>query len=269
MISRFVYSPTSDNATQESLNHSEVVAITAAFLESKPALRGLLVSRFPVLLVDESQDTSHAVMDALLRVEANHRGTFCLGLVGDTMQRIYADGKKRLAEAIPEPWAGPRKRMNHRCPSRVVELINKVRRGEDFEEQVPRSDAGDGIARLFVAAEGPADKAAVEAAATRTMASATGDPEWAAGPHAIKTLALEHLMSARRFGFEEFFGPLYKAEGIQTSFLQGDGADVGLFTRQILPLVEALGSSNRFAAAALVRRASPLLGYKALEQAGD
>ncbi|WP_234825436.1 hypothetical protein, partial [Agrobacterium pusense] len=62
-------------------------------------------------------------MDALLDVEAGHREAFCLGLFGDTMQRIYADGKERLAEAIPQAWARPRKRMNHRCPTRVITLI--------------------------------------------------------------------------------------------------------------------------------------------------
>ncbi|WP_455153788.1 UvrD-helicase domain-containing protein [Brucella anthropi] len=74
------------------------------------------MTRFPILLIDESQDTNRRLMDALLDVEAGHREAFCLGLFGDTMQRIYADGKERLAEAIPQAWAKPRKRMNYRCP---------------------------------------------------------------------------------------------------------------------------------------------------------
>ena len=38
--------------------------MTAAFLTSKPGLRRMLVSRCPVLLIDESQDTNKALMDA-------------------------------------------------------------------------------------------------------------------------------------------------------------------------------------------------------------
>lgn len=271
-ITRFIYSPTGDNRTRDSLSHAEVIAMTADFLSAKPGLRRLLVTRFPILLIDESQDTSRRLMDALLEVEAGYRDAFCLGLFGDTMQRIYADGKERLAEAIPQAWAKPRKRMNHRCPTRIIRLINKIRRdedGEEHEEQQPRSDAEEGVVRLFVVSQAIADKSAVEATAAARMAEITGDQSWAEGVEAIKTLALEHLMSARRFGFEQFFEPLYAVERIRTSFLQGTGAGIGLFTREILPLVAALRARDRFAIAAVVRRTSPLLDRKALEAAGE
>lgn len=268
-IARFIYSPTGDNRTRDSLSHAEVIAMTADFLGAKPGLRRLLVTRFPILLIDESQDTNRRLMDALLDVEAGYRDAFCLGLFGDTMQRIYADGKERLAEAIPDAWAKPRKRMNHRCPVRVITLINKIRRDEDGEEQRPRSDAEQGIVRLFVVSQSIADKTAAEANIAARMAEITGDPSWAEGAETIKTLALEHLMSARRFGFEQFFEPLYAVERIRTSFLQGTGAGIGLFTREILPLVTALRAGDRFAVAAVVRRTSPFLERKALEAAGE
>ncbi|AZB65604.1 ATP-dependent helicase [Cereibacter sphaeroides] len=268
-IKQFVYSPTGDNRTRDSLSHAEVIAMTADFLSAKPGLRRLLVTRFPILLIDESQDTSRRLMDALLDVEAGYSEAFCLGLFGDTMQRIYADGKERLAEAIPQTWARPRKRMNHRCPTRVITLINKIRRDEDGEEQQPRSDAGEGVVRLFVVSQAIADKSAAEATVAARMAELTGDPSWAEGAEAIKTLALEHLMSARRFGFEQFFKPLYAVERIRTSFLQGTGAGIGFFTREILPLVAALRAGDRFAVAAIVRRTSPLLERKAFEAAGE
>jgi DNA helicase-2/ATP-dependent DNA helicase PcrA len=268
-ITRFVYSPTGDNRASGALSHAEVIGMTADFLSAKPGLQRLLVTRFPVLLIDESQDTNRRLMDALFAIEAAHRDVFCLGLFGDTMQRIYADGKDRLAEAIPESWARPRKQMNHRCPTRIIELINRIRQGEDAEEQVPRSDADVGIVRLFVVPQATVDKTAVEATIAGRMAEITGDQNWAAGSEAIKKLALEHLMSARRFGFDAFFEPLYSVGRIRTSVLQGTSAGIGLFTREILPLVNALSASDRFAAAAIVRRTSPLLERKVLEEAGD
>lgn len=267
-IIRFIYSPTGDNRTRDSLNHAEVIAMTADFLAGKPGLRRLLVSRFPVLLIDESQDTSQRLMDVLLDVEATHRERFCLGLFGDMMQRIYADGKERLAEAIPEVWARPRKSMNHRCPTRVVELINRIRQDDDGEKQVPRSDAPTGTVRLFIAPQGT-DKPTTEAAVAARMQAITGDEAWSEGSGAIKTLALEHLMSARRFGFERFFGPLYAIERIRTSVLQGTGAGIGFFVREVLPLITALRASDRFAAASIVRKTSPLLDRKSLEEAGE
>lgn len=268
-IKRFVYSPTSDNRTVDSLNHAEVIAMTSAFLMSKAGLQNLLTNAFPIVLIDESQDTTRPFMDALLHVQQVCAERFGLGLFGDTMQRIYADGKTRLAEAIPADWARPVKRMNHRCPNRVVALINKVRADDDGQEQQPRSDAIEGFARVFLASTGAEDLAKLEGKVTRRMALITGDDEWEAGGDKIKTLALEHLMSARRFGFDGFFAPLYGFDRMRTSLLQGNGRSLGFFTREVLPLANALAANDRFTVAAIVRKTSPILDRERLEAAGD
>src|SRR5665213_574836 len=95
-IRKFIYSPTGDNRTKDSLNHAEVIKIGADFLRTKPLMQRLLVSRYPVLLIDESQDTNKALIDAFFLVQASNPNTFCMGLFGDTMQRIYSDGKVDL-----------------------------------------------------------------------------------------------------------------------------------------------------------------------------
>lgn len=267
-IIKFIYSPTSDNRTRDSLNHSEVIAMTAAFLTSKPGLRRMLVSRCPVLLIDESQDTNKALMDAFLHLEEEFHGRFCLGLFGDMMQRIYSDGKDRLDKAIPARWAMPRKRMNHRCPSRVIEVINSIRLDVDGEQQVPRSDAEKGVVRVFIAAQAGADPFAIEAAVRQRMAAIADDPAWQSSD-TVKTLALEHLMSARRFGFVEFFEPLWAIDNLRTSLLQGAGAGLGFFTRAVLPLVRALRTNDRFGATAIIKASSPLLDRATLQESGS
>jgi DNA helicase II / ATP-dependent DNA helicase PcrA len=267
-IVKFIYSPTSDNRTRDSLNHSEVIAMTAAFLTSKPGLRRMLVSRCPALLIDESQDTNKALMDAFLHLEEEFHGRFCLGLFGDMMQRIYSDGKDRLDKAIPARWAMPRKRMNHRCPSRVIEVINSIRLDVDGEQQVPRSDAEKGVVRVFIAAQAGADPFAIEAAVRQRMAAIADDPAWQSSD-TVKTLALEHLMSARRFGFVEFFEPLWAIDNLRTSLLQGAGAGLGFFTRAVLPLVRALRTNDRFGATAIIKASSPLLDRATLQESGS
>lgn len=267
-VVKFIYSPISDNRTRDSLNHSEVIAMTAAFLTSKPGLRRMLISRCPVLLIDESQDTNKALMDAFLHLEEEFQGRFSLGLFGDMMQRIYSDGKERLDKAIPARWAMPRKRMNHRCPSRVIGVINSIRQDVDGEEQVPRSDAEEGVVRVFIAPQAGVDPFAIEAAVRQRMATIADDPAWQ-NPDAVKTLALEHLMSARRFGFVEFFEPLWAIDNLRTNLLQGAGAGLGFFIRDVLPLVKALRANDRFGAAAIVKASSPLLDRAALQDAGS
>jgi DNA helicase-2/ATP-dependent DNA helicase PcrA len=207
-------------------------------------------------------------MDALLDVQSAFPAQFCLGLFGDTMQRIYADGKVGLAEVIPEAWARPCKAMNHRCPKRVIALINKIRAEDDKQEQQPRSDAPEGTVRLFLAPETVPSKRDVEAAAATRMAELTEDEAWLPGRDGVKTLALEHLMSARRFGFEHFFRPLYAYEPMRTGLLDGTGRGLGFFTRELLPLAKALAAGDRFAVAAAIRQTSPLLDRQRLADAG-
>ncbi len=243
--------------------------MTAAFLDTKPGLRRLLIARYPILLIDESQDTAKRLMDALLNVQAAFPAQFCLGLFGDTMQRIYGDGKAGLAEAIPDSWARPRKAVNHRCPKRVIALINKVRADDDKQEQRARSDAPEGTVRLFLAPETVTSKRDIEVAAATRMAELTGDEAWLPGRDGVKTLALEHLMSARRFGFEHFFGPLYAYEPMRTGLLDGTGRGLGFFTRELLPLAIALEGCDRFAIAAAARQTSPLLERQRLAEAGE
>ncbi len=267
-IRRFVYSPTGENRTRDALIHSEVIAMTADFLTAKSGLQRLLISRFPVLLIDESQDTNRRLMDAFLHVQSRHEAAFCLGLFGDTMQRIYADGKVGLAKAIPSSWAKPEKLMNHRCPTRIITLINKVRSADDGQEQRGRADRPAGHVRLFVLPEATADKFAAEAQIADRMAAISGDEEWRAGDDKVKTLTLEHHMAARRFGFEELFEALYPVDHLRTSLLDGSLPGLAFFTRNVLPLATAMSAGDRFRTAAAVRKWSPLLDHERLEAAG-
>lgn len=263
-VPRFVYSPAGDNRGRDSLNHSEVISITSNFLTDKVILQNVLVSRFPILFIDESQDTNKHLMDAFLEVQRMQGARFCLGLFGDMMQRIYADGKVRLGEAIPKEWAKPVKRMNHRCPHRVIRLINQMRQDVDGQEQQPRTDKADGLIRLFILPNVMMTVVDTEERLAQRMADATGDLQWATGRGGYKTLILEHHMAARRMGFDAMFAPLYKVERLRTALIDGTMVGLRLFSHDVLPVVEAVRSGDPFAVAGAVRNSSPLLSQKAL-----
>lgn len=267
-VSRFVYSPAGDNRGRDSLNHSEVISITSGFLTDKIILQDVLVSRFPILFIDESQDTNKHLMDAFLEVQRVQGARFCLGLFGDMMQRIYADGKVGLGEAIPKEWAKPVKRMNHRCPQRVIRLINQMRQDVDGQEQQGRTDKAEGLIRFFILPNSMMSVADTEAKLAKRMADASDDPQWATGREGYKTLILEHHMAARRMGFDAMFAPLYKVESLKTALIDGTMAGLRLFSHDILPVVEAVRSGDSFAVADAVRNRSPLLSEKTLAAVG-
>ncbi len=265
-IKRFVYSPTGNNRTRDSLNHSEVIGIAADFLKEKPLLQNILVSKYPILFIDESQDTNKNLMDAFLAVQQAQKDRFCLGLFGDTMQRIYADGKVGLEKAIPADWATPVKKLNYRCPQRVIQLINRIRSAADGQTQQGHKDSAQGFVRLFILPSNMAAVAEVEEQFATKMAEVTGDAGWSKGE--FKTLILEHHMAARRLGFDAMFAPLYAVERLKTSLLDGSLSSLRLFSEEILPVVEAVRSGNAFRVAEITRKHSPLLRPEALSASG-
>ncbi|MEZ5865903.1 MAG: UvrD-helicase domain-containing protein [Geminicoccaceae bacterium] len=75
------------------LNHSEVLEIAGNLFKQKSTMQRILKDGSPVILVDESQDTNHHIVTALFALQAAHKDSFTLGLIGDMMQRIYGDGQ--------------------------------------------------------------------------------------------------------------------------------------------------------------------------------
>jgi len=108
-VRRLSYYPNGDNVGYDSLSHNEVVKMGSEFIEKEYTMQDILISKYPILLIDESQDTKKELVDALLTVWEKNKGNFIIGMFGDTMQRIYMDGKENLAHCIPNDWIKPKK----------------------------------------------------------------------------------------------------------------------------------------------------------------
>jgi DNA helicase II / ATP-dependent DNA helicase PcrA len=267
-VRKFNYSPTGTNKGRDSLSHAEVIKISSDFLKTKANMQHILVGAFPFLLVDESQDTNKHLVDALFAVQAAHRMNFALGLLGDMMQRVYSDGKEGLGKNLPQDWAKPTKKLNHRCPKRVVRLINQIRRDIDGQEQIASTKAIEGHVRLFIIPSDTADQPANERAVASAMAVLTGDPKWN-NPRECKHLILEHRMAASRMGFSEFFVPLHDIDDFKTGVLDGSLPATRFLTKEVLPLVRAHQRGDNFAVARIMRSLCPILSAENLRAADD
>lgn len=256
-VNRFLYSPDGDNPGYNSLNHGEVVKMGCYFIQNENIMQKILISRFPIILIDESQDTKKELVDALNSVIENHPGEFIVGMFGDTMQRIYLDGKENLSENLSGEWVKPVKKMNHRSAARIVQLANSIRGIEDKQEQKSRSDASIGTVRLFIA-DSSADKDNTEKKAAGLMAQETGDLEWN-DETKYKSLILEHSMAAVRFGFFELYAPLNDAKCFDTSLRNGTIPELSFLSNVISPLVKAYKAGNDFEVSGIVRHNSILL----------
>jgi DNA helicase II / ATP-dependent DNA helicase PcrA len=258
-VKKFTYSPTGDNRGRDALNHSEVIKIGADFLRDRAVMRSILVNQFPVLMIDESQDTIRGLMEAFLYVQVAHKDRFVLGLFGDMMQRIFGEGKPDLGRNLPPDWATPVKKMNYRSPERIVALINRIRSDVDAQSQQARKDKPGGTVQLFILPSTTGDKPEAERRIRMRMAELTQDSQWK-DAEKVKTLMLEHHMAADRMGFADLFMPLYIADegSFRTALLEGTLSGMKFFTDLILPLRLAYADNDDFAIAALVRKLSPL-----------
>lgn len=266
-VKRFSYNPNGENVGYDSLNHSEVIKMGSEFIATEKTMQEILVAKYPILLIDESQDTKKELVDALFIVCEQHAGKFIVGMFGDTMQKIYLEGKDNLANCIPPDWARPEKVMNHRSATRIVTLANSIRKTVDKQQQRVRSDAAEGTIRLFITTSS-ANKEEIEHSVATTMAKEARDPEWE-NNFGYESLILEHHMAASRFGFNNLYAPLNESGAFDTSLREGSISELSFLANIISPLRKAYRDGDDFQVSRIVRKHSPLLDKKVFAEKGD
>jgi DNA helicase II / ATP-dependent DNA helicase PcrA len=214
----FRYNPDRNTYGEGALSHQAVLQVTAWLLRERLTLQRILQDRYPLLLIDESQDTMRGVLDALFDLTSVRPGQFTLGLIGDHRQRIYADGHADLPSRIPTTWARPELQMNHRSQKRIVKLINDIwdadikgrTQSKAGVTQHPRSEMQGGKVRIFIGdtARNTSEKLSAEVDCASAMAQITNDEAWTIDQNGFKTLALEHKLGAKRGNFYEIYSSM-------------------------------------------------------------
>ena len=271
-VKSFRYGTGSDYANGV-LGHSDILKIGPDFIAGHALMQTLLTRRFPVVFVDESQDTDPAFVDALRAVARAVPLGFCLGFFGDPVQKIYMQG----AGPIPpeEGWETLEKPENFRCPQAVLRVINRIRAEDDQLEQtrgrhvvVNGEDAPvEGSARVLIL---PADDRRQERLeeARRWLADQDGDEGWLEeeDEEALRLLVLVHRMAATRLGFPNLYSSLNdkSPEELSSGLIDGTAWVVRPFLSYVLPAVLARHEGREFEIMRLLRKHCPRLQPDAL-----
>jgi DNA helicase-2/ATP-dependent DNA helicase PcrA len=250
-IKKFVNNPNGDNNTIDSLNHAEVLKAASFFLSEKKLMQKILISSFPILLIDESQDTNKDVMDAFLKVESDNKN-FSLGLFGDTMQRIYGDGKENLEKCIPNEWPKLEKNVNFRSPKRIIELINRIRNEVDHHEQSANSEK-EGIVKVFISSTD--DQQSFEKFVKEELKKNINKEEYESNVF-FNTFILEHQMAANRLGFANVFESLYSIDKYKNGILDGSLSMIRFFSELIFSIKETSEHEKQFQLMNIIRENS-------------
>lgn len=124
-----------------SLSHDDIPRIMAELL-AREKFRRLLVQQFPIIFIDEYQDTDRGFMNAITENFLKSGDGPLIGLFGDHWQTIY----RSEYELADYPIEGIDKGSNFRSVPAVVNVLNQLR--PDFPQAVSDPDAV-GEARFF------------------------------------------------------------------------------------------------------------------------
>lgn len=254
----FTYNPNSSNVEKTSLEHSEVIEIFSKFLLEKESFRKILINKYPIIFLDEAQDTYEKVIDALIRTQLEFNNHFVVGLFGDNMQRIFQNNSKKIDFYLPETWARPKKFDNWRCPKRVVKLINKIRFDDDQFEQEAKKDLQGFVRCLIVDTSSTlVDKLVIEKQISTIMEGVTSDECWNV-PSKVKTLILEHHMAATRSNFYKFYKPLYDEKSIRSKLNSADTQALRFLIGVFYNFISAVKSQEGFKIIQILRSNSDI-----------
>ena len=143
--------PSARNESYVSISHGDVLKLMASFL-AKPKFRRLVVDHFPVILIDEYQDTNRELADAIREHLLSDAGDVVIGLFGDHWQKIY----DQSSGLIDDPKLRViNKHANFRSSRAVVDVLNRMR-PELIQE--PARGSGTGSAIVYHTNDWPGER---------------------------------------------------------------------------------------------------------------
>jgi DNA helicase-2/ATP-dependent DNA helicase PcrA len=258
-VEEFVYDPNGENLERNSLNHSDVLKIGSYLIANKALMQEVLIGAYPILLIDEGQDTNKKVIDAFIEVQNKHQENFKLGILGDTKQRIYLDGEENIEGKLSEKWQKDHLDINFRSDSRIVELSNSIASRLYPDASVrPKEGVKTGFVHLFIKGYSKdLDRIEIGTRVKEYMARVSNDNEWTKGD--VETLLLEHRMAAVRLGFADLYDNLRNVPKYSQGILDGSMSDMFLFKSILVPLENSYTQHDLSEVYQIVKDNSPLL----------
>lgn len=120
------------------LHHDDVIKLMT-FLLAEEKFVLLLKSRFPVIFIDEYQDTNKDLANALVKSLIEIDSGLLIGFFGDHWQTIYGTKSVGLIKASADRLAVIGKNANFRSDRLIVESLNRLRPELPQHEKDPRS----------------------------------------------------------------------------------------------------------------------------------
>lgn len=230
-----------------SLHHDDVLPLTVSLMEHAK-FRHIVTDRFPIILVDEYQDTDKDWVEAIQRLFLESPPSPLFGFFGDHWQKIYGNGCGRLEHPQVKEIG---KEANFRSVKAIVDCLNRMR--PELQQFVEDPDAAGQVSVFHTNAwtggrqtgahwGGDLPSEAGHDTLERVKASLTQDG-WDFSPESTKVLMLTHRLLAS----EQGYASLPSVFRYNESFAKKEHPYIAFFVDQLEPACDAF-SANRFGA---------------------
>jgi|Wag4MinimDraft_12_1082652.scaffolds.fasta_scaffold00233_11 DNA helicase-2/ATP-dependent DNA helicase PcrA len=176
------------------ISHDDVIEISSKLFENYKKLQRIFIDKYPLVLVDEYQDTHPEVVTIFLDLIDNEvsKNDFIVGYFGDSMQSIY----EKRAEKIKndDKLTKITKESNFRSAGEIIDLLNHIRTDiEQFPAGENKKIVG---TKYFIYDDTPQDKDLCYEKVKEKLEDDWGD---------LKVFFLTHRRIAINAGFENLF----------------------------------------------------------------
>lgn len=128
-----------------SLHHDDIVALMAKML-CYPKFHRLLKNKFPIIFIDEYQDTDSELASSIVKNLIDNDSGIVVGLFGDHWQKIYGSSACGLIQSEKGKIIEIGKKANFRSDKNIVDCLNRIRPELPQAESDPVSQ---GIIRVY------------------------------------------------------------------------------------------------------------------------
>ena len=130
------------------IHHDDVINLSSRMFATYKKLSYIVYDRFPVIFVDEYQDTQEKVVKILLdNLGADVTRRSIIGFFGDYMQQIYNSGIGKKIYNYNKSLKQIQIHENYRCTREVIEVLNKLR--PKLRQVTAKKKPSAGSARFF------------------------------------------------------------------------------------------------------------------------
>jgi DNA helicase-2/ATP-dependent DNA helicase PcrA len=230
-----------------SLHHDDVLPLTVSLMENAK-FRNIVTDRFPIILVDEYQDTDKDWIAAIQRLFLGNSPSPLFGFFGDHWQKIYGNGCGRLEHQRVKEIG---KEANFRSVKTIVDCLNRMR--PELQQFVVDPTAIGQVSVFHTNAwtserqtgahwggDLPSEVGHETLEQVKTLLAQEG---WDFSPESTKVLMLTHRLLAS----EQGYASLPAVFRYNESFAKKEHPHIAFFVDQLEPACDAF-SGSRFGA---------------------